>query len=371
MKIIIIGGHITPALAVIDALEQKAEIVFLGRKYSFEGDKAESLEYQTIRKRGIKFITITTGRLQRSFSHRSLISFIKVPYAVVQSLRILQKEKPNVVVGFGGYVSVPICLAASLLKIPIVIHEQTLGAGLANKFISRFAAKVCVSWKQSLKYFPEEKTVITGNPLRKFVNDSSFALLKSESQLPLLFITGGSTGAHFINVLIEGCLEELLRRFRIIHQTGDSKEFGDFNRLQLIRDTLPLKFKERYELVKFINPEEIGEVIRRSELIVSRSGMNTVTEILYFGKPALLIPLPHGQKNEQLINAQFLKKTGLGNYKLQSELNSISLLREIEYMYDQKQKFLVHKEETKTLVPQNSADKIIQIIYEVVEKKKS
>src|SRR3990167_6775375 len=167
MKIVIIGGHLTPALSVIEALPKDAQILYIGRKYSLEGDKALSLEYQAITKKGIPFSAIKTGRLQRRITRYTLPSLVKIPYGFGQSLTILRRFKPNVVVGFGGYVSLPVILAAKTLKIPIVIHEQTLEAGFTNKIVAGFADKICISFESSHKYFPKEKTVLTGNPIRR------------------------------------------------------------------------------------------------------------------------------------------------------------------------------------------------------------
>ena len=132
----------TPALAIIDALPKEARIFFIGRKHPLEGDKALSLEYQTITDMGITFFPLTTGRLQRKISTRSFISLVKIPYGFFQALSILISCKPDVIIGFGGYLAVPVGLAAWILRIPFVIHEQTLDAGLANKFLARFAKKI-------------------------------------------------------------------------------------------------------------------------------------------------------------------------------------------------------------------------------------
>src|SRR3990167_6307734 len=144
MKIVIACGHLTPALSVIEELPKEAEVIYIGRKYALEGDKAVSLEYETIKKKEIPFIAVKTGRIQRKLTKHTIPSLLKIPYGLIQSIAVLQKIKPDVVIGFGGYVSFPVLLSARILKIPIVIHEQTLEAGITNKLISRFADKVCI-----------------------------------------------------------------------------------------------------------------------------------------------------------------------------------------------------------------------------------
>ena len=168
MKLIIVGGHLSPALAVIEALQKDVNVLFIGRKYVFEGSKTLSLEFRTITKRKIPFVSISTGRWQRKFTRFTIPSLLKFPFGILQSFLILKKFKPDVVLSFGGYLSLPVGIAAFILRIPIVIHEQTLEAGIANKVLSIFAKTVCISWETSRKYFPKSKVILTGNPMRKF-----------------------------------------------------------------------------------------------------------------------------------------------------------------------------------------------------------
>src|SRR6185437_3796515 len=139
----------------------------VGREYAFEGDSALSLEYQTAKRLGLAFEPLTTGRIQRKFTKHTFGSLAKIPVGLTQAKKIITRFQPDIVLSFGGYVSVPVVLAAAANRVPIVIHEQTLQAGLANKIASRFAAKICISWEESAKYFPKNKIVLTGNPLRK------------------------------------------------------------------------------------------------------------------------------------------------------------------------------------------------------------
>ncbi|MBI2622005.1 MAG: glycosyltransferase [Candidatus Levybacteria bacterium] len=235
MKIAIIGGHLTPALSVIEEIGKSAEILYIGRKKAIEGDRATSLEYETITKKGIKFAEIKTGRLQRSITRRTVPSLTKIPIGFIQALFILSRFKPNVVVGFGGYVSFPVILAARILKIPVVIHEQTLEAGATNRIVARFADKICISFSSSSKYFPKEKIVFTGNPIRSSIAHPS-KKIDLPSNYPIIYITGGSIGSHFINQLVSENLTKLLDKYALVHQTGDSSEFGDFDKLLILKE---------------------------------------------------------------------------------------------------------------------------------------
>lgn len=360
MKIVIIGGHLTPALSVIEELEGKADILYIGRKHAIEGDKAVSLEYTTILEKKIPFAEIKTGRLQRSLTRHTLPSFAKTPGGFFRAVLILKRFKPDVVVGFGGYVSVPVALAARVLKIPIVIHEQTLEAGGANRFISKFADKVCISFDTSLKYFPKEKVTLTGNPVRETIYHprKRFSL---DSKDPVIYITGGSQGSHFINHLISQTLAKLLDKYILIHQTGDSKEFKDFEKLTILKDGLNNGKRDRYIVSKFYSPYEVGAVMKRADLVISRAGINTISELIVLEKPSYLIPLPISQKDEQIKNAEFLKKLGLGEVGYQKSLTPDIFLREVTWMMDNLKNYKIKHH--KSHFPKNAAQKIAQVIY--------
>lgn len=363
------GGHFSPALAVIKELPKDWDILLVGRKYTFEGDSTLSLEYRTAQRLGLPFYSLTTGRLQRTFSQRTVISLLKIPIGGVQALQIVKQYKPDVILSFGGYVSVPVAFAAKLLGIPMIIHEQTLRAGLANKIAGKFADKICISWKESATFFPKEKIVLTGNPIR-----SDFIKLKKSQNAkpaitPKLYITGGSGGAHGINLLVEGCLEALLRRYEVVHQTGDAHEFNDYERLSEKVKLLPESLQKKYTITKFVHPEEVGAIMENADVIISRSGMNTVTELLYLGKVCLFIPLPYGQQDEQKTNALFVKSLGLGEVAEQHVLTPDLFLQKIDTLIAQYPKYKSHASSAQQLIKENAAQHIISLIKDVKKKK--
>jgi UDP-N-acetylglucosamine--N-acetylmuramyl-(pentapeptide) pyrophosphoryl-undecaprenol N-acetylglucosamine transferase len=368
MKIVLIGGHLSPALSVLEALPKGTKTLFIGRKYALEGDNALSLEYRTITEMKVPFVGLNTGRLQRRITKYTFLSLLKLPFGIVKSFLTLIMFRPDVVVGFGGYVSIPVTFCAYLLRIPVVIHEQTMGAGLANRIVSRFAKKICISWDSSRKYFPSGKVVLTGNPIRKFnILESKFRLFNNK--LPTIYITGGSSGSHAINVLVEGIIWDLLKKYNVIHQTGDAQEYNDFGRLEKNKQSLPEDLRDNYILQKLIGPSEIGDILNISSLIVSRSGMNTVTELIHFEKPAILIPLPFPRNGEQLVNAKFLEKIGLAIVINQAETNEIKLLKTIDRMFTELDKFKIKEIECKNLPGKNSAQDIISVINYAVKSK--
>lgn len=335
------GGHFAPALAILQKLQSK-ETVFIGRKYAIEGDSALSFEYITCKELGIPFIPLSSGRIQRSFTRHTVPSLLKIPKGQIDAFTILKSEKPDIILSFGGYLTAPIVFASWVLKIPVIIHEQTLEAGLSNRFAAQFAQKICVSWESSFKYFPPKKTILTGNPIRQEIKKPAHSSFpgslydKKDEKLPFIYITGGSQGSHFINNLIASNLEYLLEKYRILHQTGDAKEFKDFDNLEAVKQLLQPHLAKRYHLTKFLMPEEVGNVMRSADIVISRSGINTVTELIYLQKKAVLIPLPVSQKQEQLKNAQFMESFGLANVLDQVTVTSDELRDTIDSLLEKK-----------------------------------
>jgi UDP-N-acetylglucosamine--N-acetylmuramyl-(pentapeptide) pyrophosphoryl-undecaprenol N-acetylglucosamine transferase len=363
MKIVISGGHLSPSLALIEKLKND-EVFYIGRKHSFEGDKAVSLEYQEIKKLNVRFFTISTARMQRKFTRYTLFSFLKFPVGFFQAYKIIKNIKPDVVIGFGGYISIPVILAAYFQKIPSVLHEQTLEAGFANKFLSKFASKILISWSTSADFFPKEKTVLTGNPLKQAViNEKKNEEDKTER--PLIFVTGGSAGSHSINKIIEDNLSILLEKYRIIHQTGDSQKYKDYDVLQNIKNNLDEKLKENYTIKKFLTPHEEAQAMKNADLVIGRSGINTVTELIYLEKPSLLIPLPFAQNNEQKMNAEFIKNLGLAEVLDQNSLEQKEFIEKISQMFTHIENYRLNKK----IIFENSSGKIIKVLKDVSKKK--
>jgi UDP-N-acetylglucosamine--N-acetylmuramyl-(pentapeptide) pyrophosphoryl-undecaprenol N-acetylglucosamine transferase len=363
MKVVVVGGHLSPALSIIQNLN-KDEVYYIGRKHTFEGDKAVSLEYQEISKLKIPFFTIKTGRLQRTLTRYTFFSLAKLPVGFFQAFKILKKINPDIVISFGGYLSIPVGFAAKVLKIPLVLHEQTLEAGFANKILSRFAEKICISWETSAKYFPKEKVILTGNPIKKEIIEVS-NLTKKTNSSPFVYITGGSSGSHAINLLISKTINKLSKKYIIFHQTGDSQKYKDFDRLTEIKKELDVKYSKNYTLKKFLDSKTSAQIIQNADLVIGRSGINTVTELIYLNKPAILIPLPFSQKNEQAKNAEFMKSLGLAEVINQDLLTDKLFLEKVNSMFDN----LIEYKLKNKISFDNSSEKIINVLKDVSKKK--
>lgn len=340
MKILITGSHFTPAQAVIEELKKNVDcqITYVGRKYTMEGDRSLSAESQILPKLGVKFVPIITGRLQKTLTVYTLPSLLKIPVGFLQSFYILLKERPDAVLSFGGYVSVPMIISAWMLSIPIILHEQTLVSGLASQIGAVMADKIAVSFLEN-EFSKNRKVVLTGNPIRhqilepndgKMSDDISEIIdLYHKEKLLLVLIICGNQGSHLINRTVSEILEKLTEISCVIHQTGDSK-FKDFETAQKQRETL--EFVSRYLPVKWVTGDDMGKILQNADLVISRGGINTLLELAYSGTPALVIPIPYIYKDEQNVNARFFQKTGLAAILPQENLNAENLLQCIKKM---------------------------------------
>ena len=295
MKILVTGGHITPALAFIDyANEKKADVHVIGRLTTDHLGKQASQEKRLFEEKGSTFYSFNQVKLNRHNKIRFIFNLPKLFVSFFKARRLVKKINPDVYLSFGGYLSLPVGFACYSLGIPIVIHEQTIGAGLANSIIARLAQTVCVSFKQSASIFPKEKTVVTGNILRKELYSNKFIKPHwfEKSSKKLLFITGGNQGSQFINDLIIATKHLLLKDYIIVHQTGSNK-----------KSFFP---KEGYYSFPWLDVSDIVWLMKHASIVICRSGANTVSELAILSTPSICIPLPYSQNNEQQKNAEWL-----------------------------------------------------------------
>src|SRR3990167_6236343 len=340
-KLVLTGGHAaTTAYAVVGEIVKREKgwhVYFIGYRHAVEGKNIPTLESIIYPKIGISFHGLFTGRLQR---HLNLLTI-----------------RPDIVLSFGGFVGFPVVFCAWLLKIPAVIHEQTSTIGRANKFSSLFAKKIALSRKESLKYFPSEKCVVVGNPIL-----SKIAKVKSKSELgePVtIYVTGGSRGSQIINSKIEKIIRDLAKRYMIIHHTG----FLDFKKFKEIKNNLPERLSKYYEVHKVIDPTEIDNIYKRADIIVCRSGANTVSEIIVTRRPAILIPLPFSYMDEQTGNALFAQKFGIAKIIQQKDLSPKILLSTIEEIR-KNWKNMVTQSEKKVSPDIHASKKLVDLLEE-------
>jgi UDP-N-acetylglucosamine--N-acetylmuramyl-(pentapeptide) pyrophosphoryl-undecaprenol N-acetylglucosamine transferase len=243
MKTIVLsGGHMSPAVAISEEMvKRKWNVVVFGRSHAFSAaSSAMSLEKQIFEELGVKFYDVSISRLPSSVFQvpRYIVSFITTTYSILNKLKTIN---PSVVLSFGGYVSVPLLVASFLSEIPILLHDQTIKAGRANKFFSYIAKKVFISWKETKKDFPsfiQHKIVLAGNPVRKEI--IAIDRGKPDFKNIHLYITGGSTGSHAINEVVSECMRELCEKYTVVHQVGDS-HYHDFEKLEDLLRKLPVR----------------------------------------------------------------------------------------------------------------------------------
>lgn len=313
------GGHLTPAVAVIEEIQKQHvswRLMFVGRRQAFEGGGSPAYEERLMKFLGVPFYGLIAGRFPRSWSPVTIFSLLKVPVGFIGALWILLWYRPTMIMSFGGYVALPVVLAAWLLGIGVITHEQTEDLGLANKIIARFARVVLLARKsgvpiRSMLFYPPEQT--------------SFSI---EGKHPFLYITGGSTGAQSLNALIFPVVNALTKSFTLVHQVGA----GDLERARGIQESLSPETRSRYVIANYFDAADLAWIYHHASLLVGRAGANTVAEAAALGIPSLFIPLPWAAGDEQSKNAQKLVHEGMAVVCEQKSLTTRSLLIQIQDM---------------------------------------
>lgn len=337
------GGHTMPAISMVDSIKKYCEEINEPCEILYIGSN-DGIEKKIAQKHNVNYKIISTGKFRRYFSFDNFFDIFKVLNGVLQSYNIISKFKPDIIFSTGGFVSVPPVIAAKLHGKKIIIHEQTVDAGLANRISSRFANKIALTFEESKKYFAEEKVVVTGIPLRPqlFASDKkkSIKLLGISKDYPTLYFSGGGLGCHLLNKVALEIVENLLEKTNIIFQTGNAKNGKDYLEMLKFRESLDNNKKSRFKIYNFIN-DEIGDIYSVADLVISRSGAGTVNELIALRKPAIFIPLAIAANNEQWKNAEIMSKIGgaiiideenLTETNLTSKINEILFSDQINIM---------------------------------------
>ncbi|MDC0449125.1 glycosyltransferase [bacterium] len=359
MKLVITGGHHSSAIPVIKNIQKnypEVELFWIGHRYSQKGNKADTLEYIEITKLGLSFYDLKAGKFYKTFDP---IRLAKIPFGFFQAFLYLLKTKPDKILSFGGYLAVPVVLAGWVLKIPSVTHEQTAVAGYANKLISKFAKKILISWDQSRQYFPKEKVIYTGLPLRETIFEQRTDNFEINKDLPTVYITAGKTGSHIINTTVLESLEDLLNICNVIHQCGEHSELKDFEKLDGKYKSLDVAGK--YHLKKYVLEDEIGEAFGKATLVVSRAGAHIINELIALEKPCVLIPIPWVSHNEQHKNAEVLVNTGLGRILEEKSLTSEKFINFIKNTLNDLDSLKIKDGQIK--IEKNAAKKIVKEVF--------
>lgn len=309
------AGHVTPNLAIIAELDKKAwDIHYIGSK--------KGIEKELIVKIGIPYHGISSGKLRRYIDFENVKDIFKVVKGCFDALRILRKLKPSLVFSKGGFVSVPVIVAAGLLKIPVFIHESDLTPGLANKIAQRFATKIFTSFEETVNYFPGKKAVAIGSPIRREILKGSGIqgrkFLDFNETKPILTIMGGSLGAKRINEAVRENLPWLTERFQLVHLCGKGQVDEKLSGITGYR---------QFEYVH----EELPDLLAATDLVITRGGSNSIFEFLALEIPMLIIPLTIRQsRGDQILNAKSFAQKGYSLTLEEDELTSDSFKRSVE-----------------------------------------
>lgn len=353
-KIIMTGGgtagHVTPNLALIPKLKEKGfEIKYIG---SIDG-----IEKEIINKNNIPFFGISCGKLRRYFDVKNFTDPFKIMKGIVQALKILSKEKPDVIFSKGGFVAVPVVIAASMKKIPVVAHESDMTPGLANKLSAPFCDKLCVTFRESLNYVKGNKGVLTGSPIREEIlhgdKIKGKKICNFNDGKEILLIMGGSLGSKLINEEIRGILDKLLKKFNLIHICGK----GNVDR-DLIN-------KNGYKQFEYVS-EELPDLMKAADYMISRAGANSIFEFLALKKPTLLIPLSKkASRGDQILNSKSFEKEGYSLMLQEEDINKNSLYEKILELKEKKEKLIDNMEKSQA---KNGVEAIVSVILESIKK---
>lgn len=373
------GGHIYPGLAVCDAFRKLCEeqgksvqICWIGNSKGMDRTIVSNNVDSSGRQSADVFYGIPSGKLRRYVSFRNFLDLFKIFAGFVASLFILMKVKPDVLFSKGGFVSVPPCIAAKILGIPVYTHECDFTPGLATKINSRSAEKVLVSYEETEKYLAgtaRAKAVVTGNPVRpvfysasaekgrEFLNIDDSEMYKSR---PVLFVQGGSLGARQINSLVQENLEWLCERFIVVHQTGSANtdQSRDVPQSENVRN-----FYKPYAFIY----REMPDVMAASDIILSRAGANSIWESSVLGKPVILVPLcGSGTRGDQEDNAGYFEKAGAALVLARENATSEKLRSSLEIMLDETKRKEFAEHSFALSKGKNPAEKIAAILFEKI-----
>jgi len=353
------GGHTSAGLAVAEELRSRgAELHWIGSR--------DGVEARRVPAQGIDYHAVSTGKLRRYWDRENMTDILfRVPAGIFQSWRLLRLIRPDLLFATGGFVALPPVLAAWLCRIPVIVHEQVAGAGLANRIAARFARRVAITFPASAKAFPRGKSVVTGNPLRPELTgisrEAALARLGLEPSLPVVYLTGGAQGSHRINRTVGEILEPLLGFTQLIHQCGENPATGDRAWLEECAGRLDSARLARYRLVPYVG-KELREVYAAAWLVVGRAGAGTVSECCHLGLPALFIPLVSASGDEQTANARTVEAAGGAVLLPEPSLAPARLLDVIGSLLADPERLKLMGERARTLAVPDAAERISDLI---------
>jgi len=312
------AGHVTPNLALIPSLTREGwDVHYVGTADGIERRLVEAIP-------GVSYHAVSTGKLRRYFDLKNLTDPVKVLAGAGQSLMLLRKLRPNLVFAKGGFVSVPVVYGAAALRIPVLLHESDMTPGLANKLAMPFARKLLCTFPEAAR-LAGAKGVYAGTPLRLELfqgsREKGLKLFGFKDDRPVLMVVGGSSGAQAINRALRQALPNLTSGFQVLHLCGAGNLDGNF------------EGTANYCQREYLN-EEMPHAYAAADVVVSRAGSNTLSEILALRKPSLLIPYPKtASRGDQILNAQSFEARGLARVLYQEDMTPDALRARVIEVY--------------------------------------
>ncbi len=340
------AGHVTPNIALMPRLQKLGyEIHYIGSHNGIEKNLIEEMN--------IPYYGISSGKLRRYFDLKNFSDPFRVIKGYTEARKLLKQLKPDIVFSKGGFVAVPVVLAAKHCHIPVIIHESDLTPGLANKLAIPSATKVCCNFPETLQYLPADKAVLSGSPIRAELRSGSRAaalkICGFTDDKPVMMVIGGSLGSANVNNAVRGILPELLQTFQVIHLCGADK---------LDPSLEHTKGYVQFEYIK----KELADLFALADVVVSRAGANAICELLELRKPTLLIPLgSNASRGDQILNAQSFQKQGFCEVLLEENLTPELLLETIRKVYDSRAEYIQAMEKS-------NLNNAIQTITDLIEQ---
>ncbi len=325
------AGHVTPNIALIPRLKELGyDIHYIG---TYDG-----IERKLIEEIGIPYYGISSGKLRRYFDVKNFSDPFRVIKGYFQAKKLMKKLKPDIVFSKGGFVAVPVVLAAKHSHIPAIIHESDMTPGLANKLSIPSATKICCNFPETMSHLPEGRAVLTGSPIRQeLLTGNKLAGLKFcgfTANKPVILVIGGSLGAVAVNNAIRKILPELLKSFQVIHLCGKDKTDASLNNL------------EGYVQFEYIK-QELADLFAAADICVSRAGANAICELLALKKPNLLIPLSaNASRGDQILNAESFRRQGFSEVLSEEEITPELLLKTIQNLYENRASYVAAMEKS-------------------------
>ncbi|MGY0693816.1 undecaprenyldiphospho-muramoylpentapeptide beta-N-acetylglucosaminyltransferase [Virgibacillus sp. FSP13] len=338
------AGHVIVNLALIPVFQEEGwEIDYIGSKNGIERKLIEQLD-------NVNYYPISTGKLRRYISKENIKDPFKVIKGTMQAWRIIGKRKPAIIFSKGGFVSVPVIMAAKLRRVPAVIHESDFTPGLANKLAIPFAKKVLATFPETMKFLPEQKAEYVGAVIRDELfqgeREKGLALCGFTREKPVLLIMGGSGGSEKINATVRASLDDLLPAFQIAHICGNGKIDATIDR-------------EGYKQFEYVN-EELKDLFAATDFVLSRAGSNAIYEFLALQKPMLLIPLSRqASRGDQIINANSFEEK---QYARVLEEENVTEERLVEEIFQLKKQAPIMTDHMKKYQSEKAKERVIEII---------